>query len=1426
MIKYFKYFVLLIIAFCSFSNVYATPAYNDSYFSPKWSNGTLNYAKTPNGGDIYQYTYPSAEGVGCTEQNSYFNPTIMVDGSSNSVNFEEALIYDITAIDIDENRKMHIYGWAFMKGVDNDLGGVRSTSAADDTLVMFSLSKTKNTPGDKIFDMNYANTGQVSNFSSTNPTLHYYDLTYWNCWKTGQDTDMYLDTHGRKSGGMCLTEESKVLTGGFEAVFDLNTLEQGTYYLSMNVSSNQAKNSDNNKWKDVTAATSVLTSRSKNFSTGENMIAVSGLSDTAVMKAAKGRVMGANGSYCSSPAGNGLKSSTYYTNGATYSVVSSSMTDACKGFCTGSNYSGEQHVYKLKTTTCSTKGCEVKPGSGWEVYAPASWLTFTGQTMIKIGSSQPKEEFVCPSNTQVYNNYYLFLGGLGNSTPYLRTTADATNFNDAEIFSSVGAQSLDYIASNGEVMDINAGNIDDYYTWLNKASKSPSRYYNEGNNYYITHSQWCSVADDGKETCHDSGAAIGGATTNVTIDQQKNASVLAIDYSIKARSNENKTGYKFELYRTFAGGNNNMYPMLTTLSKATPTPAGQYLHPAVYKLTYCVTDSPKCEDTTTEASCTPAATTSSKTKTKKYYLLSQTNQTNFDAIKNGSSTSYVLNTSGNNMNYDDTFGDNYENLEIKKSYKTSFTTAELQEFYEMWNVLMQQNKKYTDGDTTYLTHSSFSDLTTGTTTVSGSNILDVSQAVSATLPASVDITADVNKNGLTLAIKRTFTRNIIPYLGSPYNGNYYNPTIYTVTYSEKTDNTSLNNNNDNFTDQGTTAILHENDRLNTCTLNTANDSGFQVVTPEDTNNNYSNTTYCTVSCKDDIDAQLPTYKNSDAGGYYVLDGTTGKFGSAFPSLTANRTCVTSKIEYNKFIDDEDDAETDMYEKYNDWQDKKDIHDTLSGRITASGTDTCTYTYPCPPCDSTGCSTCSKDYTYSWQEWEIDEHDAVNYSRNDFDGDSGDWESSTPCSGGGETYSSAYSRWKSYYSGLAGIAYNVYDKAKTVYANTLNSYMNCYKWTDKYNGGNNASSLQGATQPTVNSSMFYLFNGENPEFNYTYDDTDSHVVAGVMKEELNESNQLSYYQTKAKYTYWNVGTATNDEYTTGGNDSKTDQNVKLTICTTKTCTQDMGGKTIDVSKNEYIKRVEKKTWNYTLPQVYTLIPNGRVSKTNIEPSILLETNASPININTEAGIYNYTINISNISDNVRDRYDKKKTFEDRFEKTLNSSDGDYTCNYEVINDVVGSDGFHFFYRTVDPVNINPTNRTLGYNWQGDKAETVMQNMENTSVDRNILLDNDHDHYSFTLTPTMMSQIRVYNGTKNTEANGAYADWDLTCVDYGNSQGYHCYSAFLNCLTGDRISCGGRGGLTINLPDTLSYDKGDLDDNRQITINKQNNLDGRS
>ena len=543
-------------------------------------------------------------------------------------------------------------------------------------------------------------------------------------------------------------------------------------------------------------------------------------------------------------------------------------------------------------------------------------------------------------------------------------------------------------------------------------------------------------------------------------------------------------------------------------------------------------------------------------------------------------------------------------------------------------------------------------------------------------------------------------------------------------------------------ESGTHVVFYENSNLSSCTLDNSKNSGFTLL----------KTDYCSVACKDDINAYLPTYRtNIAAGTYFDLTYYTSGLKELAPTLSINRTCVTSKIDHSKFESDlESYAQNTLIPAYNYWQDMLDIYNFLNKSgdysTTKHGENTAQYT----TCTKSNCEGDNCEVPYTYYEWSLYSHEAKNDSNNDYDGDSDTYyPSKSVCDieKDGTKYSKAESDAQKTYKDKESAARETYIQALKTYNNIVANYNKCYNWTNETNNvsyetsgtdleeiyklktgtANNTEKYDLTFHPDVtfdytddsnvfgNNFTYRYNNADIVAYKTSYDGSDDSVLNSSNKVNLNGSHarpltDLIYWnnsiQNDSTYSSVNTSTSLTQGEKQDNNCTKSGSNCKtiyLYDCTGDNC-DEANTYALSINTRDYIKRTETVTYEYHLPRVVSQIPTGKVKNAGSYVSfnnnvarnqLLLDAESVPINIKTEAGTYEYSLKIENIEDDVRRVANSTNdNFKERFNGetgngALNSGNA-YVCTYGIVNDIYepSNDRDLFFYRVIDMYDINP------------------------------------------------------------------------------------------------------------------------------------------
>ncbi len=263
-----------------------------------------------------------------------------------------------------------------------------------------------------------------------------------------------------------------------------------------------------------------------------------------------------------------------------------------------------------------------------------------------------------------------------------------------------------------------------------------------------------------------------------------------------------------------------------------------------------------------------------------------------------------------------------------------------------------------------------------------------------------------------------------------------------------------------------------------------------------------------------------------------------------------------------------------------------------------------------------------------------------------------------------------------------------------------------------------------------------------------------------------------YQSDMDYTYAekNLGTTPIIDYktkiasstnTTWCTDCKASSNFKTT-----SSTEVIGGVTVPTNTQALMTTTLYVDY-FQSQDYYTQVFTGKISLTPQTDYIQIGDYVYPLNLTTQKGTYDVTLNFSNIGRDGR----------------IVNNKGIYYCKYQVNNSIVDygdddgdgdgntGDSLGFFFRTIDLTDVFPTSRTRGTNWLN--ADAIIEDIEKTGND----IWSDSVDYSFTLTPANIRSIRSYNDSKEGLNGNGYFNFSLYDCSYNNGFN-NCKSFFLS------------------------------------------------
>ncbi len=558
--------------------------------------------------------------------------------------------------------------------------------------------------------------------------------------------------------------------------------------------------------------------------------------------------------------------------------------------------------------------------------------------------------------------------------------------------------------------------------------------------------------------------------------------------------------------------------------------------------------------------------------------------------------------------------------------------------------------------------------------------------------------------------------------------------------------------------------------------------------------------YCKVYCRESLKFTFMDKETAIAGRYFYHNVQSYKTTKGFFStiILSTRQC-TSKIEYDKWKTAYDKANKDVLDAWNIWKKiEAQVESTKSSESTKNcdggsksacehdhkddilikdsngieiGRDHSVKKLPGTYCNPTTI-TCT---SYDWSDAKYDH----TYSGGD---------TSTINVGGSDTCPLSCGITCSGCNNSVGIATppaykgeeGKYKNAKTTRDNLIDQIKSCnfvedfaaYKGVMKYDPNNTIG---------INYEELYKFkeewnieigkvNTENEVVSRTYSDS-SDWSSFCSKDCNGNLSNLSRSSNDTTLDYWNCG---------GTGYDKTCKNIK-----------------VSVPQNRLANiEVQREDDYYQSNEFYVQAYTGKIATKAGETGYWFElaenkNHLYPVSSVRETGTYGIKVTYSNLGD--------------RKNSTIKMADGQYSCSYDVINELTiydcndnyddhtckcldGTDcsknvdgqlGMGVYYRTISlndvfphssysPTvggTINVNTRNIGKNWTTTKAAQVVKEIQ--SIGDNLIVDKK-PQYVIKLTPSIMKEIRKHND-KTTYLDNSIYKCDNNSI---------CYSSFLD------------------------------------------------
>ena len=608
--------------------------------------------------------------------------------------------------------------------------------------------------------------------------------------------------------------------------------------------------------------------------------------------------------------------------------------------------------------------------------------------------------------------------------------------------------------------------------------------------------------------------------------------------------------------------------------------------------------------------------------------------------------------------------------------------------------------------------------------------------------------------------------------------------------------------------------------------------------------------YCKVYCKEKYQFNVPTAKITRSGGYFTLSATISADRDCY---VASNKGTDEGINYAQFQIDLTAAQRAVVDAWNDYNFWKIGLETASRSYKEEeleqSSGACTTTIDCTPAASnnwTGkCPSSSPAKTTKYTHITIDGWTAPQYN---YDGSStsksqesySSGSATCSCSSGCTTEEAVDPRgdWeanmnqaeqdlKSALNNLNRIILNYNNCSGAISNETLRSF------TSSMSDVNPTSS---DTTSWTNDMKF------DPKVNYNYNQDYMDQLTGEMK-------QTSVSGPSATTTMYCSGTIDGQyKCASGASSSSLSGNMlkaePITVCTTS------GGCTrmnINVSNAQYVQKSKHAEASYapdTEFSTYTQYGTIKFKHDSCSGNDCLWSNlpedALPVSLITQTGVFPFVISYENIGQdnntgalgrlvgsqnsvlnayndlpdglrctgavgddyltqdagyvchyltNCNDEEHCQFTCDD--ENNCEFTDLDCTddhCTLTCENCIFDGETNNFSYRTITLNNLNPNERSLGFNWSNVKGQATQKAVEDEG--EKIY---ETPQYSYTLTPTNLSNIRKYNNQAGSYTNAYIPDeyatkvgnTSLSCetMSYnGEDPGlnYNCRSNFLELI----------------------------------------------
>lgn len=598
--------------------------------------------------------------------------------------------------------------------------------------------------------------------------------------------------------------------------------------------------------------------------------------------------------------------------------------------------------------------------------------------------------------------------------------------------------------------------------------------------------------------------------------------------------------------------------------------------------------------------------------------------------------------------------------------------------------------------------------------------------------------------------------------------------------------------------------------------------------------------YCVVSCKEDYIMTMPTAKMVNAGRYFTFKA----------KVEGTKVCYTNTIDREQYNRDIIKAQKEMLDAYNLYRLWYQYY--TEERFEAPSDDPLTKGWSCKyDCDGT-CGAIEQPGTYrhEWQasgtvkDWkEYDDGDVKTGTLNVKDvihSDKSPQEyiaydkhiaGTTKCSGkctGTKSDGTSYSCGSNNES-------NDYEAENENPTNTKEQFKNEYlkekveeyaKALDEKRKAYEAiiEMYHECTNDSWTSEMNY-----QPDVYYDYQESylNKFGLIGQMDEQRGASSTDSEWFCEGKgnvdkdYENCSGASATSRKQTLKTIDYVVCYPGKEPTLEPGECKIEDREEYSDISEANYAKKESNIEASYKPKTLfYNVYPSGEIVINDADDNVALE-NSLPVSLNTDRGIYKYTVNVNYFGEFYDDssndnlgRYAGAPTavisenalvYSCAYLVNIVSETG-WTCNFDetctdncivecvgpncgedyceggdCIHECIGlgciydtNAGSSILEKKVSLNNMFP-NGTNSYNWSKDKNEKAAATIEAIEGAGNSIYDST-PIFSITMNGSSAAEVRRYN--KSVEKEGGYSNQTLDCYKLGGYEEIACYSSFVS------------------------------------------------